>query len=840
MDKYIGYFTKREVVFRDEDNGFTITSFICEDSSLIKIKGTFSDIPDGFIEIAIKSTENTKYGVTHIVWSYKPFLPREKNSVITYLEKYLNLTNNQATKVFNHYKDLGLDTFNGLDTKPEAIDDIPQLFTKKEKKQDFLEKKEQEKNMREVRFFLYDYGFSENQAKQIIKVYQTDSLKRIKENPYSLLNVEWITFNMIDKLFFDNGGERTYLFRILWGMVYFLRQYVNSTKNIYLEYSTYKNYIQEKLGLHFTDENFGAYLVETSKPHEGYKSFDKVIALDIADKGIFIILHSYFMKTKEIAKNVCLLMNHQIWSTYKLSEEDKTLDNGGLINEDQVKAIENSFNKSISMITGYWGTGKSTIIKKIIDIAEKRKETYVLLAPTGKAVDVLISVTKRPEYCSTIHRRLEILDNENSEVVMLTENIVLVDESSMQDFNLMYLLFKASSFELTKKRIIIMGDDNQLKPVGVGAPFLDLINSKLIPLTKLTKIYRQKEWSSILDNSKKVIEGTTLNYETTVDWETINILGMSDPKIRDIILDTVKKNGWKNERDVIISAKYKGEAGINKLNEVIQDYVQRKNTYIYKKGLHTFYLGDRVMNISKNIYEEDEWRILALPSYMMVEDKYGKILKSLTWYMRLPSKNAYYNPKTEKIITETEGKYFLEWEKEDGEYIQTRDTASYQDLPDRNVYNWNWWIIEAIKTEEGWFGYNSKGEVKPFVIDASCLEKGKKEYIALVNFGDKYFFYERKELNHLSLFYASTVHKMQGSQFHTVYGICSPRDSFMTDKNWLYTMISRTQEQIYYFSTSEATIKSQHNKGEDRNSFLPEFIKLYNKQLKGEEKKKKD
>jgi len=67
MDKYIGYFTKREVVFRDEDNGFTITSFICEDSSLIKIKGTFSDIPDGFIEIAIKSTENTKYGVTHIV-----------------------------------------------------------------------------------------------------------------------------------------------------------------------------------------------------------------------------------------------------------------------------------------------------------------------------------------------------------------------------------------------------------------------------------------------------------------------------------------------------------------------------------------------------------------------------------------------------------------------------------------------------------------------------------------------------------------------------------------------------------------------------------------------------
>jgi len=81
---------------------------------------------------------------------------------------------------------------------------------------------------------------------------------------------------------------------------------------------------------------------------------------------------------------------------------------------------------------------------------------------------------------------------------------------------------------------------------------------------------------------------------------------------------------------------------------------------------------------------------------------------------------------------------------------------------------------------------------------------------------------------------------MQGSQFHTVYGICSPRDSFMTDKNWLYTMISRTQEQIYYFSTSEATIKSQHNKGEDRNSFLPEFIKLYDKQLKGEEKKKKD
>jgi len=566
------------------------------------------------------------------------------------------------------------------------------------------------------------------------------------------------------------------------------------------------------------------------------------------------------------------------------------------LNEQQIEAVKNWINSKISIITWQGWTWKSTIIKKIIQIInanrdnfnwkeirklsieklekkvkeyiiktkdkkshdylenfEKLKEleenlertkntketafnTYTLLAPTWKAVDVLIDISWEPDHCSTIHRKTWIQWKEWINAVnSITELITIVDEASMMATPLMYSLITSIDWFMhdETKRLILVWDDNQLPPISYWKPFLDMMNSWIIPITKLTKVYRQQEGSRILENCQCIVEKKPFQYEDTEDFKFFDIQYFSPQKIQNNLMNEIKHNKWNNKNDVILTFQRKWWAAwINEINTVMQNYLNKDNwKMFFEKGLNKFFIWDRVMQ-KQNWYrgwdKEKDWTKEGYPvSLLTNKNKMEELWKffnenSSDWSERSILYKWGYEPFSKDIVYHISTNSFLNMESFNWKTIWTYENwklkeklwEKFEGDLDRNVYNWNWGIVVAAKTEQWWYWINElTNKIEKLHIDVLLPPKKKDErdeYTILVKFNNQYVFYNRDVISDLILFYASSVHKSQGSQFKNVYAINSPKDSFWTDRYWLYTQLSRAQEQIYYFSTKDITFKTQY------------------------------
>ena len=253
-------------------------------------------------------------------------------------------------------------------------------------------------------------------------------------------------------------------------------------------------------------------------------------------------------------------------------------ENDGIICTTQQEAIKNAINYSISIITGGPGTGKTYTINKIVEELEKRHFNYCLLAPTGKAADRMGEMTGRETY--TIHRKLGLTVNEFSEPKKIEEDYIIIDEFSMIDLELANILFDNIS---DNTRIVIVGDVNQLPSVGIGNVLNDLIDSNLIKITKLSKVFRQQQKSGILENSYNIIEEKDIN----LSYNDFKFIKSDDI---DFIQDYIIKNYDANTQ--ILSSQHEGQTGTNAINLLIQNK-QSDDEQIFK-------IGDKVIQIINN------------------------------------------------------------------------------------------------------------------------------------------------------------------------------------------------------------------------------------------------
>ena len=232
--------------------------------------------------------------------------------------------------------------------------------------------------------------------------------------------------------------------------------------------------------------------------------------------------------------------------------------------EDQKKAIINCLNSGLSIITGGPGTGKTTIVKAIINVYKQlieNSEIYVC-APTGRASKRLTEVTGVK--ATTIHSLLKW--DLHSNVFSINENnplqghLLIVDEFSMVDNYLLHQLLRASE---NLAQIIFIGDEDQLPSVGPGNVLRDLIDSNLVNTIKLNKIYRQSEMSNIISLAHHI-----KNNETVIDDfnNDVTFYSVRDDKIKDIVLEYVKKannNGYESEDIQVLAPMYQGINGID-------------------------------------------------------------------------------------------------------------------------------------------------------------------------------------------------------------------------------------------------------------------------------------
>ena len=445
---------------------------------------------------------------------------------------------------------------------------------------------------------LKNLGFTINEALSIINKYGDETISIVKSNPYCLN--ELIDFNKLDKVYLNIGtfDDET---RIKACLVETIKRLEMADGDTYFS-------LEEILdGL----KRFFSLLPDTSVT-------EKVVEELSVNNDIIVDKDKYYLKTTyemeyDIAKNLSLINNIPPVEIKEFDTEIIKLQESIDVtyNKEQLLAIKKALENRISIITGGPGTGKTTIIKAITKLyikihnlkPDEISSQIALLAPTGRAAKKLAESTGLP--ASTIHRYLkwnkEANDFQINELNKNFHRLVIVDETSMIDTHLFDALLKGIC---TNIQLILVGDANQLPSVGPGLILSDLINSDVFTFTPLETIYRQSN-NSYIPYLAQEIKNKDLSNDYLTKKDDYNFLNATGSNIRELIkmiCERSIKKGLTDKDIQILAPMYKGENGIDHLNEILRDLFNPPDTKKkeIKVGEVTYRVGDKVLQLTND------------------------------------------------------------------------------------------------------------------------------------------------------------------------------------------------------------------------------------------------
>ncbi len=382
----------------------------------------------------------------------------------------------------------------------------------------------------------------EKRAESAVRFLKREKVS-FEENPYVLLKLKGFGFKTVDRIALQFIPEDSPL-RIRQLVRYLLEQ-AEQKGHMYLEVDDLKKKLMAHLGRE----------VPLVLPEDVKRTGDKI----------------YLEKNLETERKIATYLSCQ--ETY---EEERKTSPELKLTEEQERAVELCLRNKICAITGYAGTGKTTVLREVVKEFESRGYEIALLAPTGKAAKRLEEVLKRPAF--TIHRA--VYQDE-----LIFPDVVIVDESSMIDSHTMKWLLSY----VYDKRVIFVGDTAQLPPVGPGQPFRDLVESGEVPTARLTKILRNA--GEIVISADRVRRGDfPLKTKGNFCWHT----AFSEEKIA-ALLEKAKEKGVEVQ---LLGGIYKGRYGVDSLNRLAQEVLNPDGGREWKG----FRVGDRVIHTGSNDY----------------------------------------------------------------------------------------------------------------------------------------------------------------------------------------------------------------------------------------------
>ena len=603
-----------DVIYYNETNSYMIAEFDTEEEQTT-IVGYLPFIGKGdSLKVIGNFVEHKKYGRQFKVDTFEKLMPQTVGA----LEKYLANGNIKgvgealAKRIVNKF---GEDTVNIFKTEPQKLAQIRGISERKaiEIAESFIENWE----VWQIVGFLERFGIGAEFAKKVYELLGINAIEQIEADPYILIDIaRGVDFKQIDKMALDLGISYDNEKRIRSGIKYALIRATYNGHSCVIK----ENLIQFVISLlDVTTENIEDGLIEL-------RANDEIVIEERDDgTGTWIYLANFYYTEQEIALRIKRLQN---------SSNAKKINNIGTIlqkielqskiqlSDKQKEAIELVNENNVTIITGGPGTGKTTIIKSIIDIYEQKGYKLVLCAPTGRAAKKMTETTGKE--ASTLHRLLEIgkIDENNFyqtsteyEGAPIDADLIIVDELSMVDMFIMSYLLKCI-YRGTK--LILVGDSDQLSSVGPGSVLKDLIASEKIATVHLDKIFRQAAKSKIILNAHRVNNGEPFiskkdeeyTEETKEDFFYIN--ESSQEKILEQVL-SLCTGRLKNYGDYdffqsiqVLTPTKKGILGTRELNKALQE---RLNPNIYdlpeKANMGAIYrVGDRIMQV-KNNYDMD-------------------------------------------------------------------------------------------------------------------------------------------------------------------------------------------------------------------------------------------
>ncbi|MDM0472504.1 ATP-dependent RecD-like DNA helicase [Clostridium perfringens] len=589
------------IVFKSSDTGYTVIKFR-ENNIIHTAVGVLPHVKEGQnLKITGSWVNHSQFGKQFKVEECEEILPTSKDGIEKYLSSGIiqGIGPVTAKKIVNKF---GEDTLNILDNNIERLKEIEGIG--KKKLETIIDSYREQRELKNITIFLQTHGLSVNQCLKIYKKYGASSVDTVKNNPYILCDeISGIGFKTSDKIARSLGIEVDSPFRIQSGIRYVINEFCANGHTFMPKDELIK-------------EASNVLTVSGDIIEENIKNaaLDRKIKLEkVNDKeGVFTIPNYYCelgITNRILTLAISNFQDISVDVDHLILQFEKK--NNITFAESQKDAIISAFQNGIEIITGGPGTGKTTIIKCIIEIFETCGLKVLLGAPTGRAAKRMSESTGKE--ATTIHRMLDMGVFEKEESVFVTNaeehsleaDVVIIDEASMIDITLMNALLKSIK---VGTRLIIVGDVDQLPSVGAGNVLNDFIESGFTKVVRLKEIFRQGKESMIVVNAHKINKGEMpkLNEKGTDFFFIRNDI---QEGILNTIIDLINtrlpkfNSNWDKLKSIqVLVPMKKGVLGVTNLNEKIQNVLNPKAPYKKEKEFRSmiFREGDKVMQIKNN------------------------------------------------------------------------------------------------------------------------------------------------------------------------------------------------------------------------------------------------
>ncbi|MEI6241820.1 MAG: ATP-dependent RecD-like DNA helicase [Chlamydiota bacterium] len=610
MEQIFGYV--ENILFTNPENGFTVAKLKeKQKKDLTLITGSLPSIQPGETLLCEGEWKNhPQHGKQFLVQSFTTKAPQDLIGIQKYLESGLikGIGPIYAKKIVDQF---GLETLVILEQTPNKLLDIPGIGEKR-----ITQIKEcwiAQKAIREVMIFLRTYGVSPSHAQKIFKKHGDNSIKKVQENPYQLAKeIRGIGFKSADLIATKLGYEKTSPLRIESGIEHVLWEYTNSGHTCHPKASFFQDAtkileVEESLVQPILEQMIQkGTIIESTIQKEPFIWLKMLYHVEInAAKELFRILKSPTSLRSIDTKKALEWVQSQL--KIQLAKE-------------QSEAVAGGLTQKMQIITGGPGTGKTTITKAILEISEKITKKILLAAPTGRAAKRLTQITGKKAF--TIHALLEFDFSSNgfkkNRENPLRCDLLIIDEASMIDSFLLFHLLRAID---DHTRVLFVGDVDQLPSVGPGNVLKDLISSRLLPVIRLTEIFRQAANSKIIVNAHKINQGEFPELISSA-WSDFQFFPCNEPeeilkKILSLLQnDLPEKKRFHPIEDIqVLSPMKKGIIGTENLNLILQNALNPSSHPFYRGGSR-FHIHDKVMqirnNYNKNVYNGDLGKIVAI------------------------------------------------------------------------------------------------------------------------------------------------------------------------------------------------------------------------------------
>lgn len=711
--------TVKSIIFRNEENGFTVLELVDAAGDEITAVGPLPLANVGErIEVSGAWTEHPTYGRQLRAQGCRVLAPATLTALVNYLGSGLirGVGESTAREIVNTF---GLETLPVLENAPERLTEVPGIGRLRAAK--IAESFAAQRDMRDIMLALQEFGVTVSQAMKLYKAYGNLCLAKIQENPYRLIDeIEGIGFLTADRLAQNAGVERDSAFRIKAGLKYTL-QWARQEGHTYLPRDIL-------IRIAASERVLGVELLPVERALDELIIGGEVVYQTVGSADGVFLPRMHFLES-DCAKRLLQVLHTPSPLLFLDPENQVALLERELkisLAPQQQEAVIRALTSGALVITGGPGTGKTTILRFILRIVQNMGLSCELCAPTGRAAKRMAEATGVP--ARTIHRLLEygyggegfLRDEENP----VETDLIIVDEMSMVDVPLMHALLRAVG---PSTRLLMVGDADQLPPVGAGNVLRDVIESGAVPVMRLTDIYRQAERGMIVENAHRINNGQPPElasgkedflFEEITAAEDVarRVVGLCTGRVNRLLTQEPRK-----DVQVLVPMK-KGPLGVYALNARIQAAMNPpgRQKRERKHGDVVFREGDKVMQVKNN--------------------------------------------------------YKLGWKK-----------ARYNGIAEEGlgVFNGDLGTILRIDSTE--------------------------QELEVIFDDERVAVYDFTMLDELSLAYAVTVHKSQGSEFPIVIlPLISGAPSLMT-RNLLYTAVTRAREQVYILGRSRCVYEMAAN-----------------------------